>query len=73
MRGPARAAGLGELQIFLETGFDTFRAMNGAQEFLAIVKRREEELAAALFAADPQGRRRRRRAAPRPGGAARAA
>lgn len=52
MRTPARAAGLGELQLFLETGFDTFRAMNGAQEFLAIVAAREEELAAALFAAD---------------------
>jgi hypothetical protein len=52
MRKPARAAGLGELQLFLETGFDTFRAMNGAQEFLAIVAAREEELAAALFAAD---------------------
>lgn len=52
MRGPARAAGLGELQAFLEAGFDTFRAMNGAQEFLAIVRQREEELAAALFAAD---------------------
>ena len=52
MRGPARAAGLGELQSFLETGFDTFRAMHGAREFLATVKTREETLAEALFAAD---------------------
>lgn len=62
MRGPAAAAGLGELQTFLETGFDTFRAMRGAQEFLDEVRRREETLASALFAAKldaaawPQGR-----------------
>ncbi len=52
MRGPARAAGLGELQAFLEAGFDTFRAMKGAEEFLATVRTREEALSAALFAAD---------------------
>lgn len=51
MRGPAKAAGLGHLQSFLETGFDTFKAMGGAQEFLAIVATRERALAAALFAA----------------------
>jgi len=49
MRGPARAAGLGELQRFLETGFDTFRAMRGAQDFLGMVGQRERRLAAALF------------------------
>lgn len=49
MRGPARAAGLPALQQFLETGFDTFRAMSGAEEFLAIVGARERALAAALF------------------------
>jgi hypothetical protein len=51
MRGPARAAGLGDLQRFLETGFDTFRAMRGAQGFLAIVGTRERALASALFGA----------------------
>ena len=51
MRGPARAAGLGELQHFLETGFDTFRAMNGAHEFVAIVESRERALASSLFSA----------------------
>ena len=55
MRGPARAAGLGELQQFLETGFDTFRAMRGAAEFIGVVRTREAELAAALFAADLGG------------------
>ena len=53
MRGPARAAGLGELQTFLEAGFETFRAMHGAQEFLGFVDAREHRLSAALFGADP--------------------
>lgn len=50
MRGPAAAAGLGELQQFLESGFDTFKAMKGAQEFLHTIATRERALAAALFA-----------------------
>jgi hypothetical protein len=49
MRGPAQAAGLGALQAFLERGFDTFRAMGGAREFLAVIASRERALAAALF------------------------
>lgn len=55
MRGPARAAGLGELQRFLEAGFDTFRAMNGAQEFIALVDYREQALASSLFSASLSG------------------
>jgi len=51
MRGPAKAAGLGELQRFLESGFDTFREMHGAQDFLDIVLARESALATALFEA----------------------
>ncbi|HEY2929566.1 FFLEELY motif protein [Piscinibacter sp.] len=54
MRGPSRAAGLGELQRFLETGFDTFKAMRGAQEFLATVGTRERALASSLFSANLQ-------------------
>lgn len=50
MRGPAAAAGLGALQGFLERGFDTFRDMRGAKEFLDTVANRERELAARLFA-----------------------
>ncbi|MFG6467659.1 FFLEELY motif protein [Roseateles sp. BYS87W] len=50
MRGPAQMAGLGALQHFLETGFDTFRAMRGANEFLETVRQREDALARALFA-----------------------
>lgn len=45
MRRPAVAAGLGSLQNFLESGFDTFSAMskNGAraQEFLNTIRNRE--------------------------------
>jgi len=56
MRGPASAAGLSELQAFLECGFDTFRAMNGADHFLGTVREREMAWAATLFAGDPEGR-----------------
>lgn len=48
MRAPARAAGLGALQHFLETGFDAFARMKGADPFLAIVRGREFALADAL-------------------------
>jgi hypothetical protein len=50
MRRPAQAAGLGALQLFLERGFDTFRAMHGAAGFLQLIADRERALAAALFA-----------------------
>lgn len=49
MRGPAQAAGLAALQRFLETGFDTFRAMGGAREFLTTISIRERGLCALLF------------------------
>jgi hypothetical protein len=49
MRAPARAAGLAELQRFLEAGFETFRAMGGGEEFMAIVGTRERALASCLF------------------------
>lgn len=45
MRRPASAAGLGSLQNFLESGFDTFSGMSGngsrAREFLQTIQRRE--------------------------------
>ncbi len=53
MRGPASAAGMQELQHFLESGFDTFREMRGAEEFLSTVRSREEALARALFECAP--------------------
>lgn len=49
MRGPAQAAGLGALQSFLESGFDTFREMRGADAFLHTVATREGDLVSALF------------------------
>lgn len=53
MRGPAQAAGLGDLQHFLERGFDTFKEMRGASEFLSLVGERERALAASLFSGTP--------------------
>jgi hypothetical protein len=52
MRGPASAAGLGELQEFLESGLGAFRAMKGAADFLGTIEARERSLAVAMFAAD---------------------
>ena len=49
MRGPAKAAGMGALQAFLEAGFDAFGAMGGAREFLATIQARETALAKRLF------------------------
>lgn len=51
MRRPAHAAGFGALQTFLERGFDTFRAMGGTNDFLALISKRERALAAILFEA----------------------
>lgn len=56
MRAPARSAGLGALQAFLERGFDTFVGMRGAEEFLARIEGRERALLQALFAPDAVAR-----------------
>lgn len=53
MRGPARAAGMSALHSFLEAGFDTFRGMRGADEFLGLIGSRERLLAASLFSILP--------------------
>lgn len=57
MRAPATAAGLGALQSFLETGFDTFSRMSrqprAAEHFLQTVHQREAVLLDLLFTADP--------------------
>lgn len=56
MRGPANLAGLGSLQQFLESGFDTFAAMGrkgaGVGYFLDTVRAREAGLIDRLFDAD---------------------
>jgi hypothetical protein len=49
MRGPAHAAGLADLQLFLEQGFDAFKTMKGADEFLQTIARNERAQIAALF------------------------
>lgn len=41
MRQPARVAGLGALQEFLEKGFDAFQRMGGADRFLETIAARE--------------------------------
>jgi len=42
--GPARAAGFGDLQGFLERGFAAFRQMKGAQPLLDAIRTRETQL-----------------------------
>ena len=49
MRRPAHLAGLGDLHAFLENGFDTFRRMGRANEFLDCIEDRERKLVSNLF------------------------
>ena len=55
MRQPARLAGMGALQDFLERGFNAFHSMHGASEFLATVDQRERAIMLAIVdgAVDP--------------------
>lgn len=53
MRGPARLAGLDDLQVFLEHGFEAFRHMGGAVEFLATIAERENRILSRLFSGHP--------------------
>jgi len=48
MRRPAQVAGLSALQDFLERGFAAFRTMDGAHEFLAVVRERETRVHEAI-------------------------
>ena len=43
-------AGLGELHAFLERGFETFKGMRGASEFLESIVSRERTFSGAMFA-----------------------
>jgi hypothetical protein len=52
MRGPATAAGLASLQMFLESGFDAFQTMRGADEFLKLITEREMDWITRLFEED---------------------
>lgn len=49
MRAPAEAAGLGHLHHFLQTGFDAFKSMGAATEFLDTIRQRETALMVSLF------------------------
>lgn len=53
MRGPARLAGLQDLQVFLEHGFEAFRRMGGADHFLATIAARERLILSRLLSAHP--------------------
>jgi hypothetical protein len=50
MRGPAKAAGLAQLQSFLERGLAAFSAMRGAREFLDIIAATEHHVINEMFA-----------------------
>ena len=52
MRRPAHFAGFGELHDFLQRGYEVFRKMGGADEFLSVIIERERKLMQALFAGD---------------------
>ncbi len=52
-RGPARGAGFGELQAFLERGFSAFRAMGRADEFLLTITAGEKRSMKRLLDAHP--------------------
>lgn len=53
-RLPAKLAGLGELQGFLERGFAAFQRLQGADHFLNEIARRERETSRRLLAGTPK-------------------
>ncbi len=53
MRVPAEAAGVGHLHHFLESGFNAFKAMGPAGEFLKTIRERETVLMQRLLGDDP--------------------
>lgn len=58
-RGPARAAGLAELQGFLERGFSAFAELGDARGFIDEIEADERDVSRRLFEGDPdpfQGR-----------------
>jgi hypothetical protein len=52
-KGPARAAGWGELTDFLEKGYRAFKHMRGARHFLDTVRERELRILDRIYASDP--------------------
>lgn len=52
VRGPARAAGFGLLQSFLEQGFTAFRIMGDGTEFIETIYEKESDVMRRLLAAE---------------------
>lgn len=52
LRGPARAAGFGLLQNFLESGLNAFQVMGDGSEFIETIWHNEERFMQRLFAGD---------------------
>ena len=52
LKGPARAAGFGLLQSFLEQGLTAFRIMSDGTEFIETIWQRENKVMRALIAGD---------------------
>lgn len=52
-KGPAKAAGLAELQGFLERGVEAFTQLGEPASFVAEIEREERTLSRRLFAGDP--------------------
>ncbi len=52
MRKPAGIAGFGDLQGFLERGYEAFRRMKSVAPFLGVVVAREKAVSEALFSGD---------------------
>ncbi|QSX77791.1 FFLEELY motif protein [Agrilutibacter solisilvae] len=52
-RGPARSAGLGELQGFLERGFTAFGELGDVRGFITEIEAEERAVCGRLFAGDP--------------------
>jgi hypothetical protein len=65
MRTPAQLAGLGDLQDFLERGFEAFRGMGGARAFLETIEEREREIARGIFSGGTPAMPERRKASRR--------
>lgn len=53
-RRPAEAAGFAMLQSFLERGFDAFRQLGDATDFIAAIEARERGLMERLFSVAPE-------------------
>ena len=53
-RVPAKLAGLGELQQFLEAGFKVFREVRGAKGFMTTIAEREMKVLDSIYAGHPR-------------------